>query len=577
MSDEQQDRGTDESAGRSLPGVEGRPRAPQAGPPERRRRRRIVFTSELSDDLAPAVRELAVALRLLAGQLETSMTAYAASLNRSTSTLSRYFSGIELPGADFVERLMDDAERQSGTPMARGGREAVRASHRAAQRHLAPRTAELQGLRDEVTTAHQRAEAAARTVRMLEAALEEAHEQARRWSLETRRAIADLNARTAGHSVELDLARKDNEHLRAEHDRLRGYVDQLEHALAAARTRAAEAEHRQTDAERRLDEAEAGADARRQEDARRQAEADELRRALDRARQDRTAAEQRARRSAAELARIRAQGGGGAEASPPRGAGQDPEPAAASGAASGAVGTGGPGTADGTSEGRNAAGGSGAFRGWLDRVLVGDKARTPATPRPQQGQPGPSEQAGPAARRSRRKERQEAERAAAVRQTAARLALHQGYRTAEPVGRAGGLGGSADQASDRQRRIGDWQGSTMVFADSVEEAVTRRQAAGDWAGGAVVFAELGRGLAAEGRWEEAAEAVDRAVALHEGAGAAAAAADLLTAFAQDLAAAGLRQHAEVVAARSAVHQRAGSRTAGDPPDDEPPYRPYMGP
>ncbi|MFF2619003.1 hypothetical protein [Kitasatospora sp. NPDC058046] len=524
MNNEEQGPPAGGSVGRDLTATGARLPAPSAAGPGRRRRRKIVFASELADDLAPVVRELAEALRLLAGQLETSMTAYAASLHRSTSTLSRYFSGLELPSADFVERLMDDAELHSGTPMSVEAREAVRRVHREAQSHAAPRTAELQGLRDQVNVAHLRAEAAVRTVRMLEAALEEAQAQVRRGELEARRAVHDLHVQSARHGVELDRAREHSERTQAEHDRLNAYIAQLEHALASARERASEAEARQVEAELRLERAEEHAEARHRD------EASHLRQALRLAQQNQAEAEHRARQSAAEIAHLRARNGGRTEPPP-----VDGDPREAADTAASVVG--------GVGRQQAVAGVPGAGNwSWLGRIRGGVQTVGTAG--------RPSRRTTRAEDSAKRGTRQEVRRSEAVRSAVSRLAR---YRTTE-------------------------RGETLWIDNDVEREVARHQAAGDWGKGAAVLVAFGRGMAAEGYWEEAAEAVDRAVALYEGAGASAAAAECLASFARELEAAGAHQHAEVVAARSAaLYQRADTRTVGKASDDEPFLRPYVDP
>jgi len=137
-----------------------------------------MFANGLADDLAPEAAALALELRRLAGRLDSSMTGYAAAVHRDRSTLSRYFSGREVPSAAFVERLMEDGDLHTNRPLTDGAREAVRQSHRAAQHKAAPQSAAFQALRDELTATQRRHDQAEARASRLEAELAQAQTQA---------------------------------------------------------------------------------------------------------------------------------------------------------------------------------------------------------------------------------------------------------------------------------------------------------------------------------------------------------------------------------------------------------------
>jgi len=63
----------------------------------------------LKEDLAPEVRDLTVFLRSQFMRLGMHLRAYAKAVDRNSGDISRYLQGLEIPGPDFVERLVSDA------------------------------------------------------------------------------------------------------------------------------------------------------------------------------------------------------------------------------------------------------------------------------------------------------------------------------------------------------------------------------------------------------------------------------------------------------------------------------------
>ncbi|WP_441245572.1 tetratricopeptide repeat protein [Kitasatospora sp. McL0602] len=289
---------TDPSAGPLLP-------VPRTSP-DRPTRRRIIFTSEIDPDLPEPVRELAESLRMLARRLDNTLIGYAASINWNKATLSRWFSGRMVPGAAFVDRLMVDVDRDTGTPLTVEARERIRGLHRAAQRAVSPSVAEVQSLRDNVVSTRRRQDQAEQTVRLLEEELHRVTECADQATVAARTAELERQAQAARHSVVLDSVEEENQQLRAELEKLQRRVGQLKEALARAKRRVNEAGQQRSRAEHRLEQAEEQGQEQGEGQGEYEQEQAEYEQRLKESDAAREYAEQAARVSQEELRRLRA-------------------------------------------------------------------------------------------------------------------------------------------------------------------------------------------------------------------------------------------------------------------------------
>ncbi|CAL9521221.1 hypothetical protein SUDANB108_03869 [Streptomyces sp. enrichment culture] len=225
--------------------------------------RTMVFQKDIDGtQIGPDRYALALALRELAQRLGVSLGRYSVRVPWDRSTLSRYFSGVLVPPAEFVEQLIDDGNRETGTELTSAARDTVRKLHRTALRVTSPHSADLQDLRDKLAEADRESRHLHQEARLLREMVRSAHEhldeqQARLRQLEQAGAAARL-----AHRAELDQRTTDFDALRAERDELQETLIRLTAELAEAERRAREAEDRCIRLEQQLDTAEAQAEER---------------------------------------------------------------------------------------------------------------------------------------------------------------------------------------------------------------------------------------------------------------------------------------------------------------------------
>ncbi|MEU5214641.1 helix-turn-helix domain-containing protein [Streptomyces sp. NPDC020807] len=223
--------------------------------------RTMVFQKDIDGtQIGPDRYALALALRELAQRLGVSLGRYSVRVPWDRSTLSRYFSGALVPPAEFVERLIDDGNRETGTELTSAARGAVRKLHRTALRVTSPHSADLQDLRDKLAEADRESRHLHQEARLLREMVRSAHEhlddqQARLRQLEQAGAAARLV-----HRAELDQRTTDFDSLQAERDELQETLIRLTAELAEAERRALDAEERCIRLEQQLDTAEAQAE-----------------------------------------------------------------------------------------------------------------------------------------------------------------------------------------------------------------------------------------------------------------------------------------------------------------------------
>ncbi|KIQ65459.1 hypothetical protein TR51_16365 [Kitasatospora griseola] len=219
--------------------------------------RAMVFQKDLDRAAVGEERyQLALALRELAQRLGISLTRYAARVAWDRSSLSRFFSGIAVPPADFVEQLIADGDRALDAELTPAVCELVRGLHRTALTVANPKGAQLQRLRDELADAERQNGLLQQEQRLLRDMVITANQQIEDRDARIRAVEASAAADRIAHRAELTERSDDFESLRAERDQLRMVLEKLKRELADTELRAAEAERRCTELEGRLDTAE---------------------------------------------------------------------------------------------------------------------------------------------------------------------------------------------------------------------------------------------------------------------------------------------------------------------------------
>ncbi|WP_405978937.1 helix-turn-helix domain-containing protein [Streptomyces sp. NBC_00158] len=237
--------------------------------------RRMVFQKDVDRlKVGPERHALAVALRELAQRLGLTLSRYAARVLWDRSTLSRFFSGVLVPQADFVEQLIEHGDQATGVELTPTVRAHVRELHRAALRAANPLAAELQELRDELAQADRESVRLKQEVRLLQEVVRTAHEKLDEQQAQLRKLENAGAADRLVHRAEMVRWSSDFEALSAERNELLETIAGLTAQLADAERRAWEAEARCADLEEQLELAEDRAEGREaEEDAGRTADA----------------------------------------------------------------------------------------------------------------------------------------------------------------------------------------------------------------------------------------------------------------------------------------------------------------
>ncbi|WP_380277491.1 hypothetical protein [Kitasatospora purpeofusca] len=207
----------------------------------------------IPDGVGPECREFAEILRFLGQRTGRSLRGYAVLAYRDAGRLSKYFSGREVPPADFVERLIADGDQVSGNQLAAEVREHVRQLHRAALRAVSPKSASVQALRDEIVSANKDLSKASTLVKTLAEGLDQARQRVRELEGENRQLELEAATVAVASAAESERLVGDQERLRAERDQLREQVDHLSEALERAEQHARLLQQRCSDLEDRLE------------------------------------------------------------------------------------------------------------------------------------------------------------------------------------------------------------------------------------------------------------------------------------------------------------------------------------
>ncbi|MFG2824746.1 NaeI family type II restriction endonuclease [Kitasatospora sp. NPDC048365] len=234
--------------------------------------RTMIFQKDLDpDSLTPESYALAIELRTLAQRVGTSLSTYARHVNWDRSTVSRYFSGVLVAPAEFVERLIADGDRHLGVELTTDARTLVRRLQREALRATSPTSADIQDLKDDLAEAERHRELLHQETRLLRDMVKAAHTKVEEQDVQLRALERSSAADRLTARAELALRSADYEDLRSERDRLRNLLDKLKEELAGAERRAVAAEERCAVLERQLEAAEEEED---EEDARWEARED---------------------------------------------------------------------------------------------------------------------------------------------------------------------------------------------------------------------------------------------------------------------------------------------------------------
>ncbi|MFF4659009.1 helix-turn-helix domain-containing protein [Streptomyces sp. NPDC001381] len=225
------------------------------------RPRSMVFQRDVDRAHVGAERyELALALRDLAQRLGVSLSRYAVRVSWDRSTLSRYFSGVLVPPAEFVEQLIDDGDRETSSELTPAARDLVRRLHRSALRATSPQSAALQDLRDELAAADRESRHLQQETELLREMVRSAHERLREQQVRLRQLEHAGAADRLAHRAELAQWTADFASVQAERDALQATLTRLSAELADAEGRARDAEERCAVLEQRLETAEAQAE-----------------------------------------------------------------------------------------------------------------------------------------------------------------------------------------------------------------------------------------------------------------------------------------------------------------------------
>ncbi|MEU3599324.1 helix-turn-helix domain-containing protein [Streptomyces sp. NPDC006798] len=223
--------------------------------------RAMIFQKDIDQtQVGPERYELARALRDLAPRLGVSLSRYAVRIFLDRSTLSRYFSGTVVPPASFVERLVEDGDRATGTDLTAEARKLVRELHRAALRATSPGSADLQDLRDKLAAADQESHHLQQEALLLRDMLIRVQEQLDEQKTRIRQVERASAASRLAHRTELEQQSAGSEALRTERDELLQKIARLRAELEKAELRARTAEGRCALLEQQLEAAEGQAE-----------------------------------------------------------------------------------------------------------------------------------------------------------------------------------------------------------------------------------------------------------------------------------------------------------------------------
>lgn len=223
--------------------------------------RTMVFQKDVDRaKVGPERYELALVLRDLAQRLGVSLSRYAVRVSWDRSTLSRFFSGALVPPAEFVEQLLENGDRETGTELTSTTRDLVRKLHRTALRATSPASAALQDLRDELADADRESRHFQQEARLLREVVRRAQEQLDEQQFQLRQLKNAGAADRLAHRIELEQRSEDFESIRAERDALLESLTRYKAELEEVKRRAHEAELRCAALERQLETAETRAE-----------------------------------------------------------------------------------------------------------------------------------------------------------------------------------------------------------------------------------------------------------------------------------------------------------------------------
>ncbi|MFJ6139330.1 NaeI family type II restriction endonuclease [Kitasatospora sp. NPDC092286] len=229
--------------------------------PQPRGARTMIFQKDVDPtSVSPESYALAIELRALAQRVGTSLSAYARRVNWDRSTVSRYLSGVLVPPAEFVERLILDGDRHLGVELTVDARALVHRLQREALRAASPTSADIQELRDELAEAERHSGLLQQETRLLRDMLKAAHSQLDDQEAQIQAIERSAAADRLTQRAELAVWSTNYEGLRSERDRLQSLLDKLRHELVEAERRAATAEERCAALERQLEAAEEAED-----------------------------------------------------------------------------------------------------------------------------------------------------------------------------------------------------------------------------------------------------------------------------------------------------------------------------
>jgi hypothetical protein len=190
--------------------------------------------NSLSKDLSPEVRELALAMRRLLKATGKSLRAFAVYHHLGAGTVSRYLSGERLPEQLFLDVLMKDACSSRGQDVIADVQGHLYRLYREALLAMNPARYREQMASDRLEDAILQKEQAELQIHELQSDVSERKRQLREAQAKIQQIGASYATEQQHLGAELELYRRQKEHLDTQCEQLRERIQDLEYALEEA-------------------------------------------------------------------------------------------------------------------------------------------------------------------------------------------------------------------------------------------------------------------------------------------------------------------------------------------------------
>ncbi len=206
----------------------------------------------LSGDLAPEVRELALAMRRLLKATERSLRDFSVSHHRGPGSVSRYLSGERVPDKEFLDVLMKSACNALGQEVTADMQAHLYRLHREALLAVQPARYREQMASDRLEDAILQKEQAELLIRDLQAEVSDQQRQLGDLDAQVQQVETACTQERQRHGAELELHRRQRQTLRERCEQLRRDIEDLEAALEEAVRERDAARHRCAELEEEL-------------------------------------------------------------------------------------------------------------------------------------------------------------------------------------------------------------------------------------------------------------------------------------------------------------------------------------